>query len=200
MTSIGVSNSRGGERFGAGRPARRLVAEDLDRLDAAAWRRAIGFQAGEAATLHTSNGRWLRYTTFDSTIHLEHNVAGQAASQVVGIDRTPCHLGGARAWFVCPDCGRRAGVLFLVGACFTCRRCGDVCYRTQRLGPHERTERALRKAKAKLNRDGSRPKGMKWMTFERLRAAVHAADERWYKAVVLSNVAPALRRLAGPLP
>src|SRR5208282_5544153 len=39
----------------------------------------------------------------------------------VRIVRTPCHLGGSRAWFVC-SCGRRVAILY-GGGTFACRHC-----------------------------------------------------------------------------
>ena len=42
----------------------------------------------------------------------------------VRIARTPCNLGGWRAWFICPavGCGRRVAILY-GGSIFACRHC-----------------------------------------------------------------------------
>src|SRR5215210_7714762 len=50
----------------------------------------------------------------------------------VGLERTPCTLGGSRPWFVCPGCGTRRAVLFCVGGVFRCRVCHDLAYRSMR--------------------------------------------------------------------
>jgi len=50
---------------------------------------------------------------------------------------TPCNYGGKRYWFRCSlskngkFCGRRIGVLFLIGKHFGCRYCGDIAYYSQ---------------------------------------------------------------------
>ena len=47
----------------------------------------------------------------------------------VRIVRTPCNLGGLRAWFICPavGCGRRVAILY-GGSIFACRRCYQLAY------------------------------------------------------------------------
>lgn len=53
---------------------------------------------------------------------------------------TPCHFGGVRYWFQCQwyangvYCGRRVGVLYLVGKYFACRHCYNLTYNSRNLG------------------------------------------------------------------
>jgi hypothetical protein len=51
----------------------------------------------------------------------------------VYIVRTSCHLGGGRAWFICParGCGRRVAILY-GGGIFACRRCHQLAYASTR--------------------------------------------------------------------
>ena len=57
----------------------------------------------------------------------------------VAITRTACHIGGTRAWFVCPSCGRRCAILYPV----QCRQCLGLHYASE----HEsKLDRLLRKA------------------------------------------------------
>lgn len=51
----------------------------------------------------------------------------------VPITWTPCHMGGERPWFSCPDCCRRAAILYLlpVTGRFTCRLCAGLNYASQ---------------------------------------------------------------------
>jgi hypothetical protein len=51
----------------------------------------------------------------------------------IGLTTTPCHLGGKRYWFSCPQCGRRVGKLYLVGVgtYFNCRECYDLTYESR---------------------------------------------------------------------
>ncbi len=45
---------------------------------------------------------------------------------------TPCFFGGSRFWFKC-TCGRRVGILYLLGVLFICRTCGDLAYPLQQV-------------------------------------------------------------------
>lgn len=96
----------------------------------------------------------------------------------VELEWTACHLGGRRAWFLCPmdECGRRVAILF-GGALFACRHCQRLAYRCQREKDGDRARRRADKIRRRLgweagiaNADGRKPKGMHWRTFERLKA------------------------------
>ena len=55
-----------------------------------------------------------------------------ALSCLLRLAATRPHFGGVRRWFLCPGCGRRTGILFLVPGLpgFVCRLCGDLAYRS----------------------------------------------------------------------
>lgn len=55
---------------------------------------------------------------------------------VVGLDNTPCHYGGKRWWFRCPECGRRCRVLYIPPneGVFSCRKCHNLTYESQQEG------------------------------------------------------------------
>lgn len=71
-----------------------------------------------------------------ATLGLSYRVlkAEETLAYPVHLVTTPCHLGGARWWFVCPlsrggvGCGRRVRKLYLVGRYFGCRRCHRLTY------------------------------------------------------------------------
>ncbi len=96
----------------------------------------------------------------------------------VYLERTPCHYGGSRSWFICPakGCGRRTAYLY-GGRIYACRQCYRLVYRSQRQTCCDRaTDRAWNLLK-KLNADSYmtifepeplRPKGMHQRTFLRL--------------------------------
>ena len=52
------------------------------------------------------------------------------------LNRTPCHVGGTRYWFLCPErnCGRRVGVLYMhpVTTVLACRECHGLAYSSTR--------------------------------------------------------------------
>jgi hypothetical protein len=99
-------------------------------------------------------------------------------SYPVCLDRTECHLGGQRPWFIYParGCGRRAAILYC-GSIFACRHCCELAYPSQRETYDDRAARQANRIREKLswepgilNGDGSKPNGMHWNTFERLSA------------------------------
>src|SRR5262249_53998145 len=96
----------------------------------------------------------------------------------VRIDRTACHLGGSRPWFICPalGCGRRVAILY-GGAIFGCRHCYRLTYASSREDSGDRATRRADRLRARLgwepgilNGEGGKPKWMRWRTFERLAA------------------------------
>jgi hypothetical protein len=95
----------------------------------------------------------------------------------VRIERTPCHLGGSRPWFICPGrgCGRRAAVLY-GGAVYACRHCHELVYPSTREHVGDRLARRADRIRERLgwragilNPPGSKPKWMRWDTYRRLR-------------------------------
>ena len=100
----------------------------------------------------------------------------------VYLEWTGCNLGGRRAWFRCPaqGCGRRVAILY-GGSVFACRYCHKLNYQCQREPDHDRAARRANWIREKLgwepgmlNGNGSKPKGMHWRTFQRLRAEHNA--------------------------
>jgi hypothetical protein len=108
-----------------------------------------------------------------------HNVSSEAwrdEQYIVRIERTSCHLGGSRPWFVCPavGCQRRVAMLY-GGAIFACRHCYRLAYRCTRESDGDRATRRADRLRAQLgwepgilNGGGPKPKWMRWSTFERL--------------------------------
>lgn len=94
----------------------------------------------------------------------------------VPLEWTGCNLGGQRAWFHCPKCGKRVVILY-GGGVFACRHCHKLNYQCQREACHDRASRRADRIRDKLgwepgilNGNGWKPKGMHWRTFERLNA------------------------------
>ena len=100
----------------------------------------------------------------------------------VNLEWTPCHLGGRRAWFLCPakGCGRRVAILF-GGSVFACRHCHKLAYECQRETDDDRSARRADTIRRRLgwqagilNGGGAKPKGMHWRSFNRLHAEHNA--------------------------
>jgi len=49
---------------------------------------------------------------------------------------TKCHFGGFRAWFSCPECKRRVGVLYFGHRGAKCRHCYKVTYASKNVYRH----------------------------------------------------------------
>jgi hypothetical protein len=111
----------------------------------------------------------------------------------VRIVRTPCNLGGSRAWFICPalGCGRRVAILY-GGGIFACRHCHQLAYASAREHESDRAARRADRVRARLgwepgilNGAGIKPKWMRWRTFERLAAKHDQLVTRSLQAVAL---------------
>jgi hypothetical protein len=103
----------------------------------------------------------------------------------VGLDWDACRFGGQRVWMRCPGCTRRVAVLY-GGALFRCRYCHRVAYNSQNEAAMDRASRRGGRAMARLgSKEGfcggyvSKPKWMRWATYERLSGQIAAAHRTW---------------------
>lgn len=122
-------------------------------------------------------------------------------SQSIYIDRTACHLGGTRCWWLCPTCGRRVAVLYGPGRHYACRHCFRLTYASQRETADDRAARRADRIRRLLgwqigilNPRGSKPKGMHWRTFVQLTAR-HAA----YVGVSMAGMAERIGLINQPV-
>jgi hypothetical protein len=174
-------------RYGAGRPAYRAKAENLQRVDVGIWHRA-GYLRGERSfswrwncggepagsigvRVHGGDALTLQYMVGDGD-------ARRDGSQTVRIEHTSCGFGGLRPWFACPVCRRRAGVLFMRWGRFACRRCQRVAYAIQSCDPVDALWRKQAKIERRLDEHWRRPKGMRHRTYDRLIATLIDCEER----------------------
>lgn len=155
-------------------------------------------------------------------------------SMFVPVTATTPHYAGTRLWFVCPrpSCGRRCRVLYREprtnARAFACRQCyGGIPYASQRMTRSDRlAARANRRAnrlvarlapKAGTTNVFSKPKLMRWRTFERITREAERLDSIWLSAsarqlggldkqwadlerVVQREARREMRRLAGARP
>lgn len=173
--------SRGGYRYGAGRPGWHAktagkLAVDVRRLH------RDGYLSGAACrmTWTWASGAAIELETTPDVVTLVYRYKDAQGDwrdvrQPVTVTRTPCHYGGTRPWFACPRCWRRVAILYLwnVPACRTCAR---LVYPSQADDAIGRSWRRTRKLEHLLSGGAGewnhrRPKGMRRATFERLREA-----------------------------
>jgi hypothetical protein len=162
----------------------KATTDGFRALDVRRWARDGLLQAGRAFSWQwTTNGEVtgsINVRAETGRVVLDYRSRSgddwQAQNYPVYLDTTPCHIGGARQWFLCPakSCGRRVAKLY-GGAIFACRHCHQLAYPSQREGYHDRALRRAGSIRDKLgwqpgiaNGYGPKPKGMHWATFERL--------------------------------
>jgi hypothetical protein len=115
----------------------------------------------------------------------------KSIEQRAPITWTACRLGGRRPWFVCSVysggryCGGRAALLYGAGELFACRRCYRLAYASQHealhhrgLGKAQKIRTRLRGSPNMLEAFPSKPKGMHWQNYDRLRRTQDIAEAR----------------------
>lgn len=123
--------------------------------------------------------------TFSQTLALDVSMGSGATS-------------GERLWWVCPDCGKRRGDLYLRHSRFSCRVCQGLKYRSQSLGELDRAYLKQSKIAKKINPEAhaqdfpTRPKGMQRRTYRKLWEAWCAAD--WDREAIADRELCAIAR------
>ncbi len=119
--------------------------------------------------------------TTAETLRLSYHSNSRRYDYWVHLERTPCHYGGFRPWFLCPavGCGRRIAKLY-GGAVFACRHCHQLNYASQQCNKADRALNASWRLRQRLGcRLGymdipadfvARPKGMHQARFLHLQA------------------------------
>lgn len=176
---------------GSGRTGWRPVAERLLRLDMVFLHREKLLRPGMTVLLNWSwhdmplaNIKLLMSTSF---VRLRYStIDGEMMDYPIYIDRTPCHYGGSRTWFLCPRCCRRAAVLF-AGRHFMCRQCHALAYAVENEGEQARLLRRANKLRGRINAPAAvmtslilKPKGMHQKTFNRILLEIEELDNRFW--------------------
>jgi hypothetical protein len=169
-------------RYGA-----KFTTADYCTLDVRRWAREGLLRPG-----HWGGWQWTRDGETVASIHISAkqdrviliyrrrngSEEWRAEQNPVRIVRSPCNFGGSRAWFICPalGCGRRVAILY-GGDVFACRHCYKLAYASSREDAGDRASRRAERLRTRLgwepgilNREGGKPKWMRWRTFERLAA------------------------------
>jgi len=174
---------------------KRTTTEEVHRVDIRYMRQQGFLRPGYGGSLSWSCGDRetgsVMYRVEKDTLVLVYRARVQGGEwesikEPVQLSRTPCHYGGERVWFLCPDCDRRVAVLYGHGPRFLCRHCQRLPYGSQQEGDMERMQRKARKVRKKLDATENlfesvwrKPKGMHQKTFDRLiqeeQAANHSA-------------------------
>lgn len=172
--------AKGGMRWGAGRPGRRLKAEHCCRIDVREWHRRGTLHTGYVGGWHWHVGDEpagsIGYRVSDGRVTLDYSFDGMVIAEHIQLDHTACNYGGSRPWFRCPACARRVAVLYMRGRRFACRTCQQVAYTSQSEDACARSWRRQAKLERRLGPHWKRPKGMHRRTRERLMAEIFECE------------------------
>ncbi len=140
----------------------------------------------------------IRLVSEQNRMRFQHGIALLAGfrrlgQDIVTIDRTTCHFGGVRPWFLCPGCRKRIAVLYgrrierdgsklpIRTRSLKCRKCHDLSYESQHEEWDQRMRRRANKTWARIGgRCGNKPKRMHWRTYNRLVDQACYFDDRWF--------------------
>ena len=171
---------------------KKTTTDEVHRLDVRYMRKHGLLKPGYSGTLSWSRGGEktgsIGYHVWSHKLVLKYRakIGGEweDVEEPVQFDRTSCHYGGERLWFLCPHCGRRVAVRYGHRARFLCRHCYALPYGSQNEDYVDRMVRKARRLRARLGASDDlsqpilwKPKGMHQKTFERLRKAAEKADE-----------------------
>jgi len=129
---------------------------------------AVGFKMEESSMI-------LNYR------HRSQGGSWDDVEQVISITQTPCHYGGHRRWFQCPECKKRVGVLYATGKkYFLCRHCYDLTYTCSNASPLKRLFDKAKKLRKRLGGSNDllldlippRPKNMHRSTYKKIAAEI----------------------------
>ncbi|MGP5532953.1 hypothetical protein ACTXMK_14500 [Psychrobacter celer] len=116
----------------------------------------------------------LRRSGTASSIEVNYSYRGKAHSYSIRLDKTACHFGHYRHWWLCPKCSKRVAVLYCAGT-YVCRHCLSVPYGSQLQQPIDRLFSRADAIRQRLgwqsgiaHGSGTKPKGMHSKTFDRL--------------------------------
>lgn len=133
--------------------------------------------------------------------HRTHSQEWESKEYPVLLERTRCHYGGERSWFLCParGCGRRVAILY-GGNIFACRRCYHLAYESQNESPRYRDLSRTQNIRIRLGGSGSmadsfpdKPTGMHWKTYKKLESQANWWEEKSNRSMLAWLVANRVR-------
>lgn len=169
--------------------------EETKRVDIRYMRKQGMLTPGCSGSLYWNRGGEptgnIRFSCFTDYLRLDFRFRyhgeddWQTIEQKITFDRTACHYGGKRLWFLCPGCHRRVAVLCSDGPLFLCRHCYRLPYGSQNEDVLDRLVRRKDKLGKRIFRhydcgEGwSKKKGLHWRTYNRLLTEYERLDDLW---------------------
>ena len=168
--------------------------DDYLSIDLAWMQRHGCLKPGGAGSLSWSRGgsttNSIRYRTEADGLRLIYKTkdgenSWRDVNELVPLARSLTKFGGSRQWFLCPSCSKRCRILY-GGTLFRCRRCHGLRYESQYEPDFACAASRSHKLRAKLGHIGSldepfppKPRGMRWRTYDRLRAEDERLQSLW---------------------
>ena len=169
--------------FNSGKRGGKRTTDQMRKLDIRRVHRAGSLVPGESCTW---SWKWGIDSVFRISMQAsedavtlcyrvtDHFGEGRDYAYEVRIEWTSCNFGGKRAWWICPNCGRRVAVLW-GGRKYACRHCHRLAYQSTRTTPGSECYLKANKIRLRLGWGGgvasplgSRPKWMHLTTYARL--------------------------------
>lgn len=176
--------ARGGSRFGAGRPAYKAKAELSLSLDIRELNRQGYLNRSYPFSWHwtTNHGDHVGSATIQVSgdmLSLSYAISGRYIENILRVTTTPCHFGGERLWFACPQCDERCARIFLNrrSGKYACRKCVGIAYYSQSEDAMGRAWRKQNKLEKKLDKYWMKPKGMHQTTHTKLVNKIFACEK-----------------------
>lgn len=181
--------SRGGTRYGAGRPASHaktrhyllLDVRDLHRKRLLTPGASFSWQWSRDGEQFAAIGVRVVPAVCGLSVHLDFQRDRKPEHVELSLMRTACHYGSTRPWFTCPRCGRRMAIVYLAPGNPGCRQCLRLRYQSQSNDFIDRswgrTQRIMRTLGQDLQAFPHRPKGMREATYGRLWSAWLREDD-----------------------
>ena len=126
-----------------------------------------------------SDGLWFSYRT------RPRGGEWRDVDELIPFTYSATNFQGQRRWFLCPSCKRKCRILY-GGSLFRCRCCQGLKYEGQYAPSYGRAATMCHQLRKKLGYSGAlsdpfptKPKGMHWRTYERLRRKDQILLNRW---------------------
>lgn len=86
----------------------------------------------------------------------------------VYFETTKPAYGGIRYWLICPYCSENRRTLYWHKQRWECKKCTGLLYRSQSYSKQGQALWQAEQLEAKLNSDGTKPKWMRWPTYDKI--------------------------------
>lgn len=133
--------------------------EQHRRIDSREMQKQGVLQAGHNGTYcwwNSETGEKVASVGYSASQHgltLDYKAGDTLYRYNIPLDRTACHYGGTRTWFLCPalSCGKRVAKLYLSAGIFACRHCQQLNYASQQVSKADLPLMRMHKTRDKLD-------------------------------------------------